>query len=235
MGSVSWQGAMLPRLQPCAPAPVSAEQHQPSAALAHASRQRRGSWINAAVGLSPPRCCHQRRREVSDGLSRAEPGSVHAPRPCSAAELLTPRHPTPPLAQPELRRPTGTWASETPRSARWSWVRRPVLGDTFWAEVCPFPAGDELASVAAALLDDHVLVVADDDFSLLVVQHGEGTHPDRGAGGAGHLVGLVELQQTLWGDRGRAKHHPLPRAGGAGVCGGSSKPLLPVCKHGWWA
>lgn len=102
-----------------------------------------------------------------------------------------------------------------PWSARWSWVGRPVLRATFWAEMCPFPAGDELVSVAATLLNDHVLVVADDDFTLLVVEHGEGTHPDRGAGRAGHLVGLVELQQTLWGDTGRAKNRPLLQASGA--------------------
>lgn len=78
-----------------------------------------------------------------------------------------------------------------------------------------------MASVAAALLDDHVLVVADDNFALLIVEHGEGTHPDRGARRAGHLVGLVELQQTLWGDTGRANHPPLTQASGAGVRGGA--------------
>lgn len=109
MGSVSWQGAMLPWLQPCAPAPASVEQHQPSAAPAHTGHQHRGSWLNAAIRHPPPRCCS----EVSDGPPRAYPGSVHALRPCSAAEPLTPRHPTPSaLAQPELCQPMGTQDSE---------------------------------------------------------------------------------------------------------------------------
>lgn len=103
MGSVSWQGATLLWLQPCAPAPASVEQHQPLATLAHTGCQRHGSQINAAIGHPPPRCCHQHHREVSDGLSCAEPGSIRAPWPCSAAELLTCGHPTPALAQPELR------------------------------------------------------------------------------------------------------------------------------------
>lgn len=124
-------------------------------------------------------------------------------RPCTVAEQRCRPDTQAPCSFPgtarasELCRPTGTWASEMPQSAHWSWVGRPVLGDIFWAGMFPLLAGNELASVAAALLDDHVLMVADDDFSLLVVEHGEGTHPDRGAGEAGHLVGLVELQQTL--------------------------------------
>lgn len=47
MGSVSWQGAMLLRLQPCVTAPTCAEQHRPSAGPTHTGRQHRSSWLNA--------------------------------------------------------------------------------------------------------------------------------------------------------------------------------------------
>lgn len=105
----------------------------------------------------------------------------------------------------------------------------------------PSPAREELSSVAAALLDDHVLVVADDDFALLVVEHGEGAHPDGRAGRARHLVGLVELQQALRGHgKGTASAPcPVPPGWAAGARGsggsGGTGTLLPVCKHGWWA
>lgn len=96
----------------------------------------------------------------------------------------------------------------------------------------PSPAREELASVAAALLDDHVLVVADNNFALLVVEHGEGAHPDGRAGRARHLVGLVELQQALRGHGKGTASAPCPvppgQAAGAqgnGGSGGRGTPL----------
>lgn len=231
MGSVSWQGVMLPRLQPGAPAPAPAEQHQPLAALAHTGCQHRGAILAKCSHQAPTASVLQRGvrwpfpciawiRACTAGTQRCGAAGTQAPHssPGTARALLTHGH----------AGLGGGGGSAMPRSARWSWVGRPVLGASFWAEMCPFPAGDELASVAAALLDDHVLVVADDNFALLVVEHGEGTHPDRGAGGAGHLVGLVELQQTLWGDTGRAKHHPLLWPAGLGVHGGEWQQQPPL-------
>lgn len=240
MGSVSWQGVMLPRLQPGAPAPGPAEQHQPSAALAHTGCQHRGAILAKCSHQAPTASVLQRGvRWPSPCVAWIRPCTA-ATQHCRAAGTQAP-HSSPGTARAS---PThghaglgGGGDSVMPRSVCWSWVGWPVLGANFWAEMCLFPAGDELASVAAALLDDHVLVVADDNFALLVVEHGEGTHPDRGAGGAGHLVGLVELQQTLWGDTGRANITPCRGPAGLGVHGGSggSKPLLPVCRRGWWA
>lgn len=123
----------------------------------------------------------------------------------------------------------GVGGSEMPHPcAARGW--QPVLGGTH--PTIPSPAREELSSVAAALLNDHVLVVADDDFALLVVEHGEGAHPDGRAGRARHLVGLIELQQALRGHGKGTASAPCPvppgwaaGARGNGGSGGSRTPL----------
>lgn len=144
--------------------------------------------------------------------------SLDPARHCGHAELQNCR--APPQVQPGLCHPTGALASETPWPVQCSWVGCCSLGH-LWAETCTFLAGCRVASVAATLLNDHVLVVADHDLALLVVEHGEGAHLDGGAGRTRHLVGLVELQQTLWETReGQNMNKPLLRAG-AGAVGGA--------------
>lgn len=174
---------------------------------------------HASPGSVPaPQCCHPRGRSPHH-----PPATIHLPQSCLGAvsSLVSQTHRHEDLG--------GVGGSEMPHPcAACGW--QPVLGGTH--PTVPSPAWEELASVAAALLDDHVLVVADDDFALLVVEHGEGAHPDGRAGRARHLVGLVELQQALRGHGKGTASAPCPvppgwaaGARGNGGSGGSRTPL----------
>lgn len=52
-------------------------------------------------------------------------------------------------------------------------------------------------SLAAALVHNHVLVVPEEHFSVLVVEHAQRAHFGRGAAGGRHSVRVEMLQQAL--------------------------------------
>lgn len=171
------------------------------------------------LGLSLPR-------------SAATPGDVPLITPPPPSTSRSPVSVLSPLSCPK---PTGTRILEVLGAQRCPIRVLLVAGSQSsgaHSPAVPSPAREELSSVAAALLDDHVLVVADDDFALLVVEHGEGAHPDGRAGRARHLVGLVELQQALRGHGKGTASAPCPvppgwaaGARGNGGSGGSRTPL----------
>lgn len=139
------------------------------------------SWVSTARGTQHPRAAPGATARWLVAFSTWSPDPA---RHCGRAVLSgTNSSPGPARAVPTHR------ASEICAELM-AWLLGALLGTDVHLP-------GRVASVAATLLDDHVLVVSDDDLTPLVVEHGQGAHLDWGAGRTRHQVGLVEPQQTL--------------------------------------
>lgn len=108
-------------LQHCAPASAPTEQHQPPAP-AHtglpaprlpAKRSRWAPWIHPCTALQ--NCQHPAPRSFFPGTARASLAHWQVGFGADGGSVV-------------------------PQSVCWSWVGWPVLGDTFWADMCPLGA-----------------------------------------------------------------------------------------------